>query len=137
MYLALKPTRGVTALFGRDLVTVPRHELPELRRSIGVVFQDFRLIDHLTTLENVALPLRVGGARGDDVKKHVSDLLRWVGLGERMHAVPPVLSAAAAAPVKRPAPRCAGGGRAGAACRSGKAAPPIRGRTRGARTASK
>ena len=92
MYLALKPTRGVTALFGRDLVTVQRKELPELRRSIGVVFQDFRLIDHLTTLENVALPLRVSGAKGPDVKKHVADLLRWVGLAAHIDSYPATLS---------------------------------------------
>ena len=80
MYLAQRPTRGVTALFGRDLVTVPRRELPELRRNIGVVFQDFRLIDHLTTLENVALPLRVGGAKGTDVTKHVAEISRLAGI---------------------------------------------------------
>jgi len=92
MYLALRPTRGVTALFGRDLVTVQRHELPELRRHIGVVFQDFRLIDHLTALENVALPLRVSGAKGPDVKKHVADLLRWVGLANHIESYPATLS---------------------------------------------
>jgi cell division transport system ATP-binding protein len=92
MYLAIRPSRGVTALFGRDLVTVARKELPELRRNIGVVFQDFRLIDHLTALENVALPLRVGGARGNEVTKHVADLLRWVGLANHIDSYPATLS---------------------------------------------
>jgi cell division transport system ATP-binding protein len=92
MYLAQRPSRGVTALFGRDLVTVPRRELPELRRHVGVVFQDFRLIDHLTALENVALPLRVSGARSGEVKKHVADLLRWVGLANHIDSYPATLS---------------------------------------------
>jgi cell division transport system ATP-binding protein len=92
LYLAERPSRGVTALFGRDLVTVSRSELPHLRRSIGVVFQDFRLINHLTALENVALPLRVGGARSSDLNKHVADLLRWVGLANHIDSYPATLS---------------------------------------------
>jgi cell division transport system ATP-binding protein len=92
LYLAAKPSRGVIEMFGRDLAGVGRAELPEFRRHIGVVFQEFRLIDHLTALENVALPLRVGGARSDKVKHHVADLLRWVGLAHQMHAHPTTLS---------------------------------------------
>ncbi len=92
IYLAQRPSRGVVHLFGRDLVTVDRRELPQLRRNIGVVFQDFRLIEHLTTLENVALPLRVAGARGETLKRHVADLLRWVGLANQIDAYPSTLS---------------------------------------------
>ena len=92
MYLALRPSRGVVSLFGHDTATTPRRELPELRRRIGVVFQDFRLLDHLTTLENVALPLRVAGARSAGVRKHVAELIRWVGLAELINARPPTLS---------------------------------------------
>jgi cell division transport system ATP-binding protein len=66
--------------------------LPALRRRIGVVFQDFRLLDHLTTFENVALPLRVLGREESAYRADVAELLRWVGLGDRMHAFPPVLS---------------------------------------------
>ena len=59
---------------------------------IGIVFQDFRLLDHLTTWENVALPLRVVGRDIGDYREDVTDLLQWVGLGDRMHAYPSVLS---------------------------------------------
>jgi cell division transport system ATP-binding protein len=69
-----------------------RTELPRLRRRIGVVFQDFRLLEHLSTFENVALPLRVLGREESVYRADVIELLRWVGLGDRMHALPPVLS---------------------------------------------
>jgi cell division transport system ATP-binding protein len=92
LYLGQKPTRGVISLFGRELATVPRKNLPEIRRQIGVVFQDFRLLNHLSAFDNVALPLRVSGLTEKDVKKNVTELLDWVGLGEKMHARPPTLS---------------------------------------------
>jgi cell division transport system ATP-binding protein len=63
-----------------------------LRRRIGIVFQDFRLLDHMTTYENVALPLRVSGRHEDSYRDEVIELLNWVDLGERMWALPPVLS---------------------------------------------
>src|SRR3954451_13093016 len=59
--LALKPTRGFISLFGRLSHDLAKDEVPGLRRRVGIVFQDFRLLDHLTTYENVALPLRVQG----------------------------------------------------------------------------
>jgi cell division transport system ATP-binding protein len=92
LYLAEAPSRGVIHLFGRELGTMPRRDMPPFRRQIGVVFQDFRLIEHLTALENVALPLRVGGARSEAVNKHVADLLRWVGLASQINAYPATLS---------------------------------------------
>ncbi len=92
LFMSLKPTRGQIRVFGRDTARVGRDELPGLRRRIGVVFQDFRLLDHLTTYENVALPLRVAGKDEASYRADVIDLLEWVGLGERMHAMPPVLS---------------------------------------------
>jgi cell division transport system ATP-binding protein len=85
LFLALKPTRGLINIFDHD-------ELPLLRRRIGVVFQEFRLLDHLTTFDNVALPLRVMGQREDDYRADVMDLLTWVGLADQAHAYPPVLS---------------------------------------------
>jgi cell division transport system ATP-binding protein len=91
-FFALKPTRGLLSFFGRDVSTMTRAELPALRRRIGVVFQDFRLLDHLTTFENVALPLRVLGREESAYRADVVELLRWVGLGDRMHALPPILS---------------------------------------------
>jgi cell division transport system ATP-binding protein len=92
LFLSLKPTRGNITVFNRDRSTISRHDLPMLRRKIGVVFQDFRLLDHLTTFENVALPLRVRGREESSYKSDVRDLLDWVGLGDRMHVYPPVLS---------------------------------------------
>lgn len=92
MYLAHRPSRGMISLFGRDVSTIPRRELPALRRRIGVVFQDFRLIDHLSALDNVALPLRIAGARESQIRDHVAELLRWVGLDEQIDARPPTLS---------------------------------------------
>jgi cell division transport system ATP-binding protein len=92
LYIGQKPTRGVISIFGRELATVPRKALPEIRRQIGVVFQDFRLLNHLSAFDNVALPLRVSGLAEKDVKKNVTELLDWVGLGERMASRPPTLS---------------------------------------------
>ena len=92
MFLALKPTRGLVKVFGRDIVTLPPRELPSLRRRVGVVFQDFRLLDHMTTYENVALPLRVAGRDEASYRSEVVELLGWVGLGEKLDARPAVLS---------------------------------------------
>ncbi|MBL8572505.1 MAG: cell division ATP-binding protein FtsE [Hyphomicrobiaceae bacterium] len=92
LFMSLKPTRGLISIFGRDTSSVGRDELPSLRRRIGVVFQDFRLLDHLTTYENVALPLRVLGKDEVEYRGDVIELLKWVGLGDRMHVLPPVLS---------------------------------------------
>lgn len=92
MYLALRPTRGLISLFGRDIAVTPRDELPALRRRIGVVFQEFRLLSHLSAFDNVALPLRVAGTRESDVQRHVEELLAWVGLKDHIHARLPTLS---------------------------------------------
>jgi cell division transport system ATP-binding protein len=92
LYLAHRPSRGMVTMFGRDLASLSRRDLPALRRRIGVVFQDFRLIDHLSTFDNVALPLRLSGAREEQIKTHVTELLRWVGLGEHLAARPSTLS---------------------------------------------
>ncbi|MCW2242736.1 cell division ATP-binding protein FtsE [Azospirillum canadense] len=92
MYLALRPSRGLITLFGRDMARLTRADLPELRRQIGVVFQDFSLLDHLSALDNVALPLRMGGAGEAEVVEHCTEILRWVGLGNHLHALPSTLS---------------------------------------------
>lgn len=92
LYLALKPSRGRVVLFDRDVVRISRRDLPGIRRRIGVVFQDFRLIDHLSALDNVALPLRVAGAGEAQVRDHVAELLSWVGLADHIHHLPPTLS---------------------------------------------
>jgi len=92
MYLAQHPSAGRVALFGRDVAGLSRRETALLRRRIGVVFQDFRLLDHLTARENVALPLRISGQAGGRRDKDVDELLSWVGLADHMDALPPTLS---------------------------------------------
>ena len=92
MFLSMQPTRGLITLFGHDVATFSKDALATLRRRIGIVFQDFRLLDHMTTYENVALPLRVIGRSEDSFREEVVELLDWVGLGHRMWALPPVLS---------------------------------------------
>jgi len=92
MYVAEPPSRGLITLFGNDLATVKRRAFAALRRRIGVVFQDFRLLDHLSTFDNVALPLRLAGKRDGDYSHDVRELLSWVGLGDRLRARPPTLS---------------------------------------------
>ena len=92
MYLAHRPSQGLIHMFGHDTATVARKDMPAVRRRIGVVFQDFRLIDHLSALDNVALPLRVAGADEKQLRDHVAELLRWVGLENEIHALPSRLS---------------------------------------------
>jgi len=92
LVLSIPPTRGQIQLFGQDVSRLTLSKRAPLRRRIGIVFQDFRLLDHLSTWENVALPLRVIGKKIGDYKEDVTDLLQWVGLGDRMHAYPSVLS---------------------------------------------
>jgi cell division transport system ATP-binding protein len=92
LFLSLKPTRGLITLFGHDIATLSKDSLATLRRRIGIVFQDFRLLDHMSTYENVALPLRILGREEASYRHEVAELLNWVGLGERMWALPPVLS---------------------------------------------
>ncbi|MEM7729569.1 MAG: cell division ATP-binding protein FtsE [Pseudomonadota bacterium] len=91
-YLSLKPSRGLIHLFGQDVSELKPAALQKLRRRIGVVLQDFRLIDHLSVWENVALPLRVAGRARADYVPDVNELLNWVGLGHRVDALPPTLS---------------------------------------------
>lgn len=92
MLLSLKPTRGVVKVFGKEAQIISRRSMPFIRRKVGVIFQDFRLLDHLTTYENVALPLKVLGREETSYRSDVIELLKWVGLGERTHVLPPVLS---------------------------------------------
>jgi cell division transport system ATP-binding protein len=92
LFLSLKPTRGLISMFDHDTAGLTKDGRATLRRRIGIVFQDFRLLDHLSTYENVALPLRVLGQDEDAYRAEVVELLQWVGLGHRMNALPPVLS---------------------------------------------
>ncbi len=92
MYLAQKPTSGRVNLFGQEVDQLKRHNRPLLRRRVGVVFQDFRLLPHLSALDNVALPLRVAGVAENKIRDHVTELLKWVGLADHVDALPATLS---------------------------------------------
>lgn len=92
LYLAQRPSRGVIRLFGEDMVLLPRGRLPGFRRRIGVVFQDFRLVQHLSARDNIALPLRVAGMPDSAVAGPVDEMLAWVGLTNRADARPATLS---------------------------------------------
>lgn len=92
LFLALKPTKGTIKLFGNTVGHLDRSELPRVRRRIGVVFQDFRLLDHLSVFDNVALPLRVAGQRLSHYRQNVIDLIDWVGLAPKAEAFPDTLS---------------------------------------------
>jgi len=92
MYLALLPSRGRIQVFGEDISRTNRRKLPELRRRIGVVFQDFRLLNNLSIFDNVALPLRIAGDDEKRTRNNVAELLEWVGLGARLNDSPGTLS---------------------------------------------
>lgn len=92
MYLSQKPSRGTVSVFGHNVNFANRDALAMLRRKIGVVFQDFRLIDHLSAFDNVALPLRVCGMDEREVRKRVMELLQWVELDRSIQATPATLS---------------------------------------------
>lgn len=92
LFLALRPTRGNLHIFGEDIGSLSHARLPLIRRRIGVVFQEFRLLDHLSTYDNVALPLRVAGKSEASYRRDVMDLLDWVGLAQKSASLPPVLS---------------------------------------------
>lgn len=93
IYLHMRPSRGLITLFGKDVSQVPHEHIPALKRRMGIVLQDFQLIDHLSVFENTALPLRVTGQKPQDYTQDIRALLDWVGLGSRIGAMPPTLSA--------------------------------------------
>ncbi len=92
LYLGRKSTRGQIHMMGKDTGRLSRNELSELRQKIGVVFQDFRLLPHLSAFDNAALPLRISGVSEKKIKSHVEELLDWVGLGDCMKRLPATLS---------------------------------------------
>ena len=92
LFLALRPTRGLITMFDQDTASLSKDSRATMRRRIGLVFQDFRLLDHMSTYENVALPLRVLGKEESEYRSEVVELLHWVGLGDRVGAMPPILS---------------------------------------------
>ncbi|MDP9196399.1 MAG: cell division ATP-binding protein FtsE [Pseudomonadota bacterium] len=92
LYMAHRPSRGLITLLGKDISRLDRDGLAALRRKIGVVFQDFRLLEHLSAFDNVALPLRLAAQPESSIRSEVTDLLRWVGLGDHLDARPSTLS---------------------------------------------
>ena len=92
MYLALRPSRGNVHILGAEISAAPRAALPRLRRRIGVVFQDFRLMPHLSAFDNVALPLRIAGRPEGQIRADVTEMLHWVGLAKRAEGRPVELS---------------------------------------------
>ena len=92
IYLGHLPTRGKVEMFGHDINTATRETLFKLRQNIGVVFQDYRLLNHLSAFDNVALPLRIKGSPEKEIRENVSELLDWVGLGKAKDMLPLTLS---------------------------------------------
>lgn len=92
MFLGRKPTRGLIRMFGQGINGLDRAQLSAIRQKIGVVFQEFRLLPNLSTLDNVALPLRIAGRPEKEIRSNVNELLEWVGLGDYKNALPPTLS---------------------------------------------
>jgi cell division transport system ATP-binding protein len=79
-------------MFGRDLARLTHEQRTAFRRKVGVVFQEFRLLEHLSAFDNAALPLRIAGQKPSTYKDDVAELLAWVGLKDRMNALPATLS---------------------------------------------
>lgn len=90
--LSMRPSRGSVRLFSTETTRLTRDELPPLRRRIGTVFQDYRLIEHLTIEENIGLPLKIAGEPKRQIEEKVKELLEWVGLGAYPKARPEILS---------------------------------------------
>jgi cell division transport system ATP-binding protein len=92
MFLGRKPTRGIISMFNQKLSDLRRHQLSGIRQKIGVVFQEFRLLPHLSAFDNVALPMRIAGHTEKEIHNNVNELLDWVGLGDYKNVLPETLS---------------------------------------------
>ena len=92
LHLAVRPRSGRMSVLGADIGAAARADLPALRRRIGMVFQDFRLLAHLSAFENAALPLRIAGRADTQIRADVTEMLRWVGLADKADTRPAELS---------------------------------------------
>ena len=92
LYLGRQPTRGIMTMFGKNVGQLDRHELKKMRQRIGVVFQDFRLLNHMSAFDNIALPLRIMGQSEKEIRENVEELMEWVGLGDHQHMLPNTMS---------------------------------------------
>jgi cell division transport system ATP-binding protein len=90
--LSLPPSSGRMRVFGQDIDSLERAAVAKLRQRIGVVFQDFRLLEHLSAFDNVALPLRINGADEAETASFVADMLGWLDLGDKLAVLPADLS---------------------------------------------
>lgn len=92
LYLGRHPTRGLVTMFGQNIGQMDRHSLKNIRQRIGVVFQDFRLLNHMSAFDNIALPLRIAGQSEKEIRANVDELMEWVGLGDHRHMLPNTMS---------------------------------------------
>ena len=92
LYLIKKPSKGVLNVFGKNINFSNRENLAYLRQKIGVVFQDFRLLEHMTVYDNIALPLRVRGMNEKEIHKRVVELLKWIELHKSIYKICNTLS---------------------------------------------
>jgi cell division transport system ATP-binding protein len=92
LYVGRMPTRGLIRMFGQNLGELDREQLAVVRQKVGVVFQDFRLLGHMSAFDNVALPLRIQGRPEKEIRSNVGELLDWVGLGEHKQMLPSTMS---------------------------------------------
>ena len=92
LYLGLKPASGHIHMLGQDITSLPKEKLTDMRRQVGIVFQNFGLLNHLSVFDNVALPLRIAGIHKKEINKNVLDLLKWIGLGNYIDSKPSTLS---------------------------------------------
>ena len=92
LHLAHKPTRGKIKIFGKDIDFIKQQDMALIRRRIGIVFQDYHLLDHLSVLDNVALPLRIVGRSERYIQEQVPELIEWVGLKKFINTKPKLLS---------------------------------------------
>lgn len=92
LWLQRRASHGNVHMFGENVTNIPRERLPFLRRRIGIVLQDYRLLNHLTIAENVGLPLKVAGETPKQIEEKVRELLEWMEIPEYYDAFPHVLS---------------------------------------------